>query len=100
MKQAVIKPLVTEKTLSRAGNGWYTFVVSLQARKAQIARDIADMYSVKVTTVRTARIQGKVRRAGKKQSLVAASAWKKAMVQLAPGGKIDAFETVQEGEKK
>ena len=98
--KTLIKPFITEKTLSLAGRGWYTFVVAVQAEKKQIAADVAKFYKVTVTDVRTVHMHGKVRRVGKKMQHRKKSDWKKAMVQLAKGQKIDAFEvTTQETEK-
>ncbi len=100
MKQIVVKPLLTEKTVNVTANKWYAFVVESSARKGQIARSVADLYKVNVTHVRTASMHGKQRRAGKRQQLVAKSDWKKAFVRLAEGQKIDAFEAPSEQPKK
>ena len=42
MKSALIRPLITEKTLTLAASGWYTFVVDEKADKGLIARAISD----------------------------------------------------------
>jgi large subunit ribosomal protein L23 len=98
--KSIIKPFMTEKTLLLAAKGWYTFVVALQAEKKQIASDIAKFYNVTVTEVRTVHMHGKTRRVGKKMQHADKSDWKKAMVHLSAGQKIDAFEvTTQEVEK-
>jgi large subunit ribosomal protein L23 len=97
---SVVRPFITEKTLTLASKGWYTFVVGIQAEKKQIARDVSEYYKVTVTDVRTIHMHGKVRRVGKKSTHVKQSDWKKAIVQLAKGQKIDAFEiTTPEAEK-
>jgi large subunit ribosomal protein L23 len=99
--KSVVKPFMTEKTLLLAAQGWYTFVVALQAEKKQIASDIATFYNVTVTEVRTVHMHGKTRRVGKKMQHTKKSDWKKAIVHLAAGQKIDAFEvTTPETEKK
>lgn len=100
MKYGIQKPLITEKTFALAGRGWYTFACARTANKAQIAHDVHMLYNVTVTDVRTILMHGKMHRRGKSKIAVATSDWKKAMVQLAKGQKIDAFEVTQEGEKK
>ncbi|KKU95897.1 50S ribosomal protein L23 [Candidatus Gottesmanbacteria bacterium RIFCSPLOWO2_01_FULL_48_11] len=99
MKQIVIKPLLTEKTLSQTGRGWYGFVVATHATKGQIAEQIANLYKVNVVGIRTARMHGKARRSGRRQTAVVRPDWKKAHVRLAKGQKIDAFEVSAEGAK-
>ncbi|MBI5619414.1 50S ribosomal protein L23, partial [Candidatus Gottesmanbacteria bacterium] len=79
--------------------GWYTFVVAIDARKKKIGQEIARLYKVTVTQVRTERLHGKSRRSGKKQQPVVTSDWKKAFVRLGAGQRIEAFQAV-EGEKK
>ncbi|KKU80799.1 50S ribosomal protein L23 [Candidatus Gottesmanbacteria bacterium RIFCSPHIGHO2_01_FULL_46_14] len=100
MNQTVRRPLITEKSLSQAAKGWYTFAVTEAARKQDIAREIGQLYNVNVTDVRTASMHGKERRAGKKMKRVAKSDWKKAVVHLVKGQTIAAFEVTQEAEKK
>jgi large subunit ribosomal protein L23 len=93
MTQTDIKrPIITEKSLTLAARGWYTFEVVLRANKGSIASSIAKFYKVKVLEVRTTVLQGKTRRVGKRQVHVSAENWKKAYVRLAEGQKIDAFD--------
>jgi large subunit ribosomal protein L23 len=96
---SIVRPCITEKTLTLASKGWYTFVVGVQAEKQQIAKYISDYYKVTVLDVRTIHMHGKMRRVGKKSTYVKKSDWKKAMVHLAKGQKIDAFEITSEVEK-
>lgn len=91
---------MTEKSLTLASHGWYTFVVASDARKEEIARHVGSLYGVRVTRVRTVAMHGKERRAGRTSMRVRKSDWKKAFVRLATGQKIDAFEVTTEGEKK
>ena len=96
------RPLITEKTLQLASRGWYTFVADIDASKYTIASEIARVYKVTVLKVRTVTMHGKVRRTGRKSIPMQKPDWKKAMVTLKKGQKIDAFEvtTPQEAEKK
>jgi large subunit ribosomal protein L23 len=97
--QILIRPYITEKTMQLAQTGWFSFVVALSANKAQIAQEVANMYKVTVTNVRTSVVTGKMKRTGKRQQPTAQPSWKKAMVQLKTGQTIDAFQ-IGEHEKK
>lgn len=92
MKHIIIKPIITEKSLSMASRGWFTFAVAVASRKPEIAQAIHDLYTVTVTDVRSMIIHGKEHRVGKKQKQATKSDWKKALVHLKEGQKIDAFE--------
>ncbi len=88
----IIRPIITEKSLGLARDGWYTFAVSKHANKEQIAREVETMYHVNVLTVRTIAVHGKVRRHGKKMVSTRKSDTKKAIAQVKKGQQIDAFE--------
>ncbi|OGG31478.1 50S ribosomal protein L23 [Candidatus Gottesmanbacteria bacterium RIFCSPLOWO2_01_FULL_46_9] len=96
MNTIVRRPLITEKTLTLASRGWYTFVVSDDASKPSIAWAVSRFYKVTVTQVRVISMHGKVRRVGKLSKHTKKADWKKAMVQLAKGQKIDVFEVTSE----
>lgn len=84
MKQIIIKPHLTEKSLALAAKGYYSFAVVKSARKEEIKSAVCALYNVHVHEVRT----------------VTKAPWKKAIVRLAAGETIDAFETTKEEEKK
>lgn len=88
----IVRPIITEKSLRQAATGWYTFEVDCVADKARIARDLGELYNVKVVTVRTSVVPGKARRVGRRGKSVTRADWKKAVVRLAQGQKIDVFE--------
>ena len=98
-KQILVRPYITEKTMNLASRRWYSFVVALNATKAEIAHAVHVQYNVTVIGVRTSHMHGKVKRAGKRQKPIARSPWKKAMIQLKDGQTIDAFQ-IGEQEKK
>lgn len=91
-RQAVVRPLLTEKsTLLKEKQGVLCFEVSPRATKVDIRRAVESLFKVKVRSVRTVRLPGKVRRvgrfAGRKPDR------RKAYVRLAPGQKpVDYFE--------
>lgn len=99
MKSILVRPLITEKTLTLAASGWYSFMVHKHAEKPEIARAISDFYKVNVTGVRVVSMHGKMRRSGKQNRVTKRPDWKKAFVQLKKGQKISAFEVAptQEG---
>lgn len=99
MKKKIIKrPFITEKTLSLANQGFYTFVVEAEARKEQIAKSVEEVYGVKVIDVHTILMPGKFRRAGRKMMRVKKPDWKKAIVKLVKGQTIEAFTVTHEGQ--
>ena len=92
---AVRQPLITEKsTLIREVDGTYCFRVHINANKLEIARAIEKLFEkdkVKVASVRTARVRGKVKRMGR--FVGRRPDWKKAWVKLtADSGDIEFFE--------
>ena len=86
------KPIITEKSLTDASNGVFTFEVVRQANKDQIKEAVESFYKVDVVTVRTTLTAGKRYRVGKRRSEKVGTRTKKARVQLAKGQKIDLFE--------
>lgn len=89
-------PYVTEKTLTQARRGYYTFTVDGRLSKPAIRQLISGLYHVHITDVRTVTTHGKTRRVGKKLVKTTARSWKKAMVRLSAGETIDAFEAPKE----
>ena len=92
-REVVIRPLVTERSteLGEDQNA-YTFVVSKDANKIEIRHAIERLFSVKVAAVRTMNYRGKWRRVGR--SLGRRPGFKKAVVRLAEGEKIDVYEGI------
>jgi len=86
----IIRPVVSEKSYALIGEGKYTFRVDDRAHKTQIAQAVEEIFDVKVAAVRTAKVRSKPKRRGLHQGRT--RAWKKAVVQLAPGERIELFE--------
>ena len=86
------KPLVTEKNAQLQELGKYTFEVALRANKHQIKQAVEIAFNVNVTAVNIITVPGKQRRIGRQQVLT--PSWKKAIVTLKPGDKIELFEGV------
>ncbi len=93
LHQVIEKPLVTEKGTDMLAEGnWVLFRVNAAANKIQIRGAVQKIFNVKVLRVNTQIVHGKRRRFGK--SVGQLKTWKKAMVQLAEGEKIEIFEGV------
>jgi large subunit ribosomal protein L23 len=86
----IIRPVVSEKSYALIAEGKYTFRVDERAHKTQIAHAIEEIFEVKVNRVRTSKVRAKPKRRGLQQGRT--RAWKKAVVQLAPGERIELFE--------
>ena len=87
------RPLVTEKNTSvlQAQNK-YAFEVARKANKIQIKQAVEKAFKVKVNGVNVITVHGKTRRV--KRQLVLTASWKKAIVTLQPGDRIEFFEGV------
>ncbi len=86
------RPVVTEKSTLLQEQGRYTFEVAPSANKHRIKQAVEEAFNVEVVRVNTMMVRGKRKRFGPR--LVAKPAWKKAVVQLAPGNTITIFEGV------
>jgi large subunit ribosomal protein L23 len=89
-RDIIIRPLVTEKSNAQMADGQYTFAVDIRANRSQIKAAVEEIFKVDVERVNTMRVLGKVRRMGVHQGR--RPSWKKAVVTLREGQKIDIFE--------
>jgi large subunit ribosomal protein L23 len=90
-RNVLVKPLMTEKSMQRKEElNAVTFQVAIDANKVEIRQAVEKVFNVKVATVRTASHEGKWKRMGKHEGR--RPNWKKAVVTLAPGHKIDLVE--------
>lgn len=92
-KDVLKKPVVTEKASQEAVWGRYLFEVDRQATKPEIAKAVEEAFGVKVKKVRTSMVRGKAKRSGRYRRLVKQADWKKAIVELVEGEKIDLLES-------
>ena len=89
-RHIIIRPIVSEKSMMAIEDtNTYTFEVAKDATKPQIARAVAEIFNVKVVKVNTMNVAGKPRRV--RYALGKTKSWKKALVTLAEGDKIDLF---------
>jgi large subunit ribosomal protein L23 len=81
-------PLMTEKNQNRVDSqNQYTFEVDRSANKVEVKKAVEELFSVKVKSVSTVNVKGKPKRAG--INLFRTQAYKKAIVTLAEGHKIE-----------
>jgi len=90
-RAVIIKPIMTEKSMRQKEEGnVVTFQVQPDANKVEIRMAVERVFNVKVSDVRTSSYEGKLKRMGRHQGR--RPNWKKAVVQLAPGHKIELVE--------
>ena len=85
-------PLITEKNTVLQAEGKYAFKVAEEANKPQIKQAVEKAFNVKVTAVNVMSVPGKRKTIGRQQVLT--QSWKKAIVTLKPGDRIELFEGV------
>jgi len=84
------RPLITEKYSVLQAEGKYAFEVARQATKPQVKQAVEKAFNVTVTGMNLMTVAGKRRRLGRR--VLAAKPWKKAVVTLKAGDKIELFE--------
>jgi large subunit ribosomal protein L23 len=90
-RAVIIKPIMTEKSMrQKEESNTVTFQVRPDANKVEIRTAVERVFNVKVSDVRTSSYEGKLKRMGRHQGR--RPNWKKAVVQLAPGHKIELVE--------
>ena len=88
--QILKRPILTEKTDYQRDDRQYVFEVDRRANKIQIKEAIESLFDVQVVSVNTMIMKPKRRRMGRK-FIVTEPAWKRAVVTLAPGERIQEF---------
>ncbi len=87
--RTLLAPLVTEKTAHLADDGVYVFRVPLTANRVAVRAAFKEIYKVAPTSVNMIRVHGKESRSGRFASR--ASDWKKALVAVPAGSRVDIF---------
>jgi len=91
--KVIIRPIDTEKTRYQASElGQYTFEVDRRANKIEVKRAVEAIYEVDVVAVNTMVIPAKVTRRYGRRRVVRHSPWKKAVVTVAEGQRLEGFE--------
>ncbi len=91
--EIIKRPLITEKTsIQKELYNQLTFEVDRRANRIEIKRAVETIFNVRVSAVKTLQVTGKIKRRGR--ILGKRRDWKKAIVRLMPGERIDFFEGV------
>jgi len=98
--QVILRPVVSEKSYAAMANGRYVFRCHPSADKVEIRRAVEEAFAdqkITVVDVNTLRVRGKTRNRSRGRTRVSGESakWKKAIVTLGPGQKIEGlFEGV------
>jgi large subunit ribosomal protein L23 len=86
------RPVITEKSTNLQTQSKYAFEIAEGANKPMVKQAVETAFKVRVTGVNMVTVPGKTRRVGRR--IVQTRPWKKAIVTLQPGDKIEFFEGV------
>lgn len=86
------RPIVTEKAVSASETGKYTFEVDLKASKNDVIRELKRLYDVDPVGAQVMIMPGKRVRISKTFRFTKSPKWKKVVVSLKKGQKIDLFD--------
>ena len=86
------RPVITEKSTMLGEGSQYVFEVARDANKIEIKSAVEEIFKVRVRAVNIIQMRGKMRRMGRKQGMT--SPWKKAVVSLEQGQRIEFFQGV------
>ena len=85
----IIKPIISEQSMDQLAEKKYTFEVKKSANKIEIKKAVEEIFGVKVESVNTMNMLGKVKRMGRNEGRRAS--WKKAIVKLTADSKTIEF---------
>ena len=88
----LLRPVITEKSTLLSEQGKYVFAIAIRANKLQVKEAVQLAYKVSVTDVNVMKVHGKTKRVGRTRGK--APDWKKAIVTVQPGDRIELFEGV------
>jgi large subunit ribosomal protein L23 len=91
--EVLISPVVSEKSYGQIVQNRYTFKVHQDAHKTQVRQAVEQLFDVKVVAVNILKVQPKPKRRGTFRGT--RPGWKKAIVELKAGDKIEIFEGAQ-----
>ena len=97
--EVILRPIISEKSMDESQRGKYTFAVHDDANKIQIKAAVEALFikeGVTVVSVNVLTTKRKEKRRGTKRGRISGwtTPWRKAIVTLAPGQKIEFFEGV------
>ncbi|MBP6882625.1 MAG: 50S ribosomal protein L23 [Candidatus Levybacteria bacterium] len=92
MKNVLIGPIITERSMASVKNGKFSFNVALHANKESIRKAINLQFGVDVVGIETVTQKGRSKRVGARRAVKTLASLKKAIVTLKTGQKIDIFD--------
>ncbi len=94
--EVILRPVISEKSMDESGRGKYTFAVHDDANKIMIKAAVEELFKVRVVGVNVLTTKAKEKRRGTKRGRITGftTPWRKAIVTLADGQKIEFFEGV------
>jgi large subunit ribosomal protein L23 len=87
--QIIRRPIVTERSTDLKEKRKLIFQVDIRANKREVKRAVEALFNTKVDKVNTVRVKGKPKRMGAHAGR--RSNWKKAVVTIQEGQKLDLF---------
>lgn len=101
LKNVIIRPIITEKSTDEVGRqNKYSFQVAMEASKNQIKKAIEKFFKVNVLRINVAVIPGKTRYGLRTRKETKKADWKKAIVRIKEGQKIDIFPAAFAGKEE
>lgn len=91
LEKKTVRPIITEKTLSLTAANKYVFHVSMEATKGSVEKELKALFNVDAVDVQIMIVPGKKKRILKTYRFKTNPKWKKAIVKLKEGQKIDIF---------
>ncbi|HEX8940464.1 MAG TPA: 50S ribosomal protein L23 [Candidatus Limnocylindrales bacterium] len=94
--EVILRPVISEKSMDESQRGKYTFAVHDDASKIQIKAAVEELFKVQVTGVNVLTTKARQKRRGTRRGRIVGwtTPWRKAIVTLAEGQKIEFFEGV------
>ena len=94
--EVILRPVISEKSMDESQRGKYTFAIRDGVSKIQVEAAVEEIFKVKVDAENVLTTKSKAKRGGMRRSRVAGrtTPWRKAIVTLAPGQKIEFFEAL------
>lgn len=91
IRRVIVRPVISEKSYQLvAAHNQYTFRVLDSAHKTVVRQAVEELFDVTVTDVRIVNVRSKPKRRGATRGR--RPGWKKAIVELKPGDRIELFE--------
>ncbi|MGI5826627.1 MAG: 50S ribosomal protein L23 [Patescibacteria group bacterium] len=92
--RVMIKPVITEASMNMTKKNWYTFAATVDHNKDFLRELIEKTFKVEVEEIKTSVVKGKSKRSPRSRKTIKQPDWKKVMVKVKEGQKIEIFDQV------